>query len=100
MSLYGALAEATRRGEVVERGEATLDGANPTVVATGLKSISAVSLTLKGSAAPGLGTSLLTYDVSNGTLNVYAWKPTGAGDATLIASDGAQDFSWTVIGTK
>lgn len=100
MSLFGALAEKVRRGEVVERYEQALDGANPTVINTGLKSIKAVSLALKGSAAPGDGTSVLTYDTSGGTLSVYAWKNTGGTDPTLVASTGTETFSAIVIGER
>lgn len=100
MALYGALAEATRRGEVIERGEVALDASNPTPVTTGLKTITAVHLELKGTAAPGLGTSTLTYNQTAGLLDIYAWKPTGATDPTLIASTGTETVSWMVIGTK
>lgn len=82
----------------IARAETALDGANPTPVATGLSSIVAAMVTLKGNVAPGLGTSVLTYDISGGTLNVYAWMPTSATNPTLIASTGTQTFSWLVIG--
>ncbi len=98
MALYGALAEATRRGEVFERGETALDASNPTAITTGLVSITSVVLTLKGTAAPGVGTTTLTYDYSAGTLSVYAWKPTSSGNPTLIASTGTETFSWMVTG--
>lgn len=52
MALYGALAEAVRRGEAVVRGEVALDASNPTPVVTGLRTITAVALALKGTAAP------------------------------------------------
>jgi predicted RecA/RadA family phage recombinase len=58
-----------------------------------------VELTLKKNAAPGLGTSILTYDTTGGTLNVYGWKPTAAGDCTLIASTGTETFSYVVRGS-
>lgn len=98
MSLYGALAEKDRLGEVVVRGEVALDGSNPTPVVTGLKSLSSVSLTLKGSAAPGVGTSVLTYAVSGGTINIYAWKVTSSADTTLIASTGTETVSYVATG--
>jgi hypothetical protein len=100
MSIYGALAEQTRRDEAIARGEVALDGSNPTAVVTGLKTITAVGLALKGTAAPGVGTSVLTYSQTNGTLNIYAWKVTASGNATLIASTGTETVSWVAIGAK
>lgn len=100
MALYGGLGELVRRDEVVMRGEVALDGTNPTPVATGLKSISAVYLALEGSSAPGVGTSVLTYAISDGTLNIYAWKVTSTSVTTLIASTGTETVSYIVIGVK
>lgn len=80
-------------------GEIALDGSNPTTVATGLTAITAADLTLKGSAAPGVGTSILTYTTSGGTLSIYAWKVTGAGDTTLIASTGTETVGYRATGT-
>ncbi len=79
-------------------GEVALDGSNATPVTTGLASIAAVVLTLKGSAAPGVGTTTLTYTTSGGTISVYAWKPTSNADPTLVASTGTETFSWVAIG--
>lgn len=86
----------------VARGTATLDGTNPTPVATGLTTIVAATATLKSTAAPGLDPTLITvgYSGTDGTLNLYAWKPTGAGDATLIASTNATaTVDWVASGT-
>jgi hypothetical protein len=85
----------------VARGETALDGGNPTPVATGLATVIAFVAMLKGSAAPGVGTSVLTSDIAGaaGNVNVYAWKVTGAGDTTLIASTGTESFYWVAIGT-
>jgi len=86
-------------GKKIAGGEVALDGSNPTPVATGLTTIAGVSLALKGTAAPGVGTSVLTYDTSGGTLNIYAWKPTSNADPTLIASAGTETVGWTAYGT-
>jgi hypothetical protein len=67
-------------------GEVTLDGTNPTPIATGLTAVTGVALTLKSASAPGDDPSWLSYDVSGGTVNVYAWKNTGGTDPTLVAS--------------
>jgi hypothetical protein len=69
-------------GSKLVAGEIALDGANPTAIATGLKNIVAVFLTLKGSVAPGANTSVLSYTVSGGTVSVHAWKNTGLASTT------------------
>jgi predicted RecA/RadA family phage recombinase len=84
---------------VVLSAELALDGSNPTPIVTGLTTIDSVQLTLKKNSAPGVGTSSLTYDVSGGTVNVYAWKVTATGDTTLIASTGTETFSYTIRGS-
>lgn len=86
-------------GYKIARGELALDGSNPTPVTTGLTTIVAAGAQLKKNSAPGVGTSSLTVDISSGTLNVYAWKVTASGDATLVASTGTETFEWWAIGT-
>jgi hypothetical protein len=90
---------AVASGYMVARGETALDGSNPTPVVTGLSTVTGFSATLKGSGAPGVGTTTLTYTASGGTVSVYAWKPTSNADPTLIASTGTETFGWTAIGT-
>lgn len=89
-------------GYKVARGVTALDGSNPTPVTTGLATVVAATVSLEGTAAPGVGTSLLTVASTNyatGALAVYAWKVTGTGDATLIASTGTENFEWIAVGT-
>ena len=86
-------------GYKIARGETALDGSNPTPVATGLTTVVAFVATLKGTATPGVSTSVLTYDISGATVNVYAWKPTSTSVPTLIASTGTESFGWIAIGT-
>lgn len=88
-------------GYKIARAEAALDGSNPTPVATGLTTVVAAVATLKGTAAPGDNTSVLTVDFtgSDGTVNVYAWKNTGGSDPTLVASTGTETFELIAIGT-
>lgn len=86
----------------IARGETALDGSNPTAVATGLTSVVAFTATLKGTAAPGDSTSVLSADISGATVNVYAWKHTtggASGNPTLVASTGTESFYWIAIGT-
>lgn len=86
-------------GYFAARGESVLDGSNPTPIATGLTTIVAVTATLKGSAAPGVGTSVITAVISGANVNFYAWKPTSNADPTLIASTGTESFYWIAVGT-
>lgn len=86
-------------GVVVKGNRQPLGGSNPTVIATGMTSITSAVVTLEGTGAPGVGTSVLTIGFSGGTLNVYAWKPTSSSNPTLIASTGTENFGWFVTGT-
>ena len=90
---------AVASGYKIARGETALDGGNPTAVATGLTTVVAFTASLKGTAAPGIGTSVLTANISGATANVYAWKVTSAVDATLVASTGTESFYWVAVGT-
>jgi len=90
---------AVAAGYKIARGSTALDGSNPTPVTTGLTTIVSATVSLRGTSAPGVGTSVLTTGVSSGTLNVYAWKVTGSGDCTLIASTGTETFDWIAVGT-
>ena len=82
----------------VHGGTGTLDASNPTPVAHGMTVCISLTATLKKTTAPGVGTAVLTASISSGNVNVYAWKPTGAGDTTLIASTGTEEFYWVAVG--
>lgn len=89
-------------GYKLARGVTALDGSNPTPVTTGLTTVVAATVSLEGSSAPGVGTSVLTVASTNygtGALAVYAWKVTATNDATLIASTGTENFEWIAVGT-
>jgi hypothetical protein len=98
-ALNAAFANNLGQTQTVIGGTAVLDGSNPTPIVTGLTTVVGVQLTLGSAVAPGLNTSILTYAISGGTINVYGWKPTSATDPTLIASTGVDAFSWVVVGT-
>lgn len=83
----------------IARSEMALDGSNPTTVASGLTTIIACTVTLKGTAAPGVGTSILTGNISTTNFDVYAWKVTTSTDNTLIASTGTESFYMVCVGT-
>lgn len=85
-------------GYILARGEAALDGSNPTPIVTGLTTVIAFVAMLKGSVAPGVSTSVLTGVISSGTVNVYGWKPTSNADPTLVASTGTDSFYWVAVG--
>ena len=76
------------RGERVVTGTVQLDGTNPTPVALAsyMAECKGGVVSIEGTATPGLDPTTVTSAVSGTTLNVYAWKPTASGDATLIAS--------------
>ena len=76
-----------RRGKTIV-GEVQLDGANPTPVNLSAygAAVKGAVVALKQTSAPGLDPSWLSCDWSGATLNVYAWKVTASGNATLIAS--------------
>lgn len=95
----GLVALLGAAGYKIARGETALDGTNPTPAATGLTTIVAAAISLKGTAAPGVGTSVVTYGTSSGTLNLYGWKVTSSSDTTLIASTGTETVGWIAVGT-
>ena len=86
----------------IARGEVTLDGSNPTTVATGLNTIVSATVSLKTTSAPGDDPSWVSvnYTGSDGNLDVYAWKNTGGTDPTLVASTSSTAvFTWIAVGT-
>lgn len=87
-------------GKRITGGTIALDGSNPTNITTGLTTVEAVTLTLVGASAPGVGTSVVTTGtISGGTVPIYGWKPTSASDTTLVASTGTETVNWIAIGT-
>lgn len=100
-SVTGGNAAGVAAGYVIARGETALDGSNPTPVATGLGTVIAFVATLKGTAAPGDSTSVLSANIAGaaGNVDVYAWKNTGGTDPTLVASTGTESFYWIAVGT-
>jgi hypothetical protein len=100
MALFGAIGEVRRQGKEVETGEVTLDETNPTEVSTPFARIDAVFVTLQGSDAPGLDTSVVTYVVDGNKVEFYAWEPTSSSNPTLVASDSQATISYTIIGRR
>lgn len=96
LSLY---AKGVAAGYKIARGATTLDGTNPTPVATGLATVVACNVSLATSVAPGVSTMLVTGVITTATLNVYGWKPTDATNNTLVASSGTDEVQWHCVGT-
>lgn len=90
---------AVAAGYKIARGETALDASNPTPATTGLTTITGCAASIKLATAPGVGTSVVTYGSSSGTLNLYGWKVTSSSDNTLIASTGTETIGWVCIGT-
>ena len=101
MSLYGSIASALRlKGYGVDGGVVALDGSNPTPVVTQFDEILTAFVALKTNAAPGDAASVVTWDATGGTLNIYAWQNTDGTDPTLVASASTTPVGWIVIGRK
>jgi hypothetical protein len=83
----------TVEGKLVNWGTVSITG-NGTVT-TGLTTIESVSLTIRGSTASD---NILTYTVSGGTLTIYVWMPTAAGDTTPTAETAALTVAWEARG--
>src|SRR5579872_932323 len=86
-------------GYKIASGETALGGTNPTTVTTGLSTLASCVLTIKESATPGVGTTVVTYTTSAGTLSMYGWKVTNSSTTTLIASTGTETIGWECRGT-
>ena len=83
----------TLEGKLVNWGTADITGSG--TVATGLATIESVSLTIRGST---VSNNALTYTVSGGTLTIFVWQPTAAGDTTPIAETVAVTVAWEARG--
>ena len=81
-------------------GTMALDGSGATTITTGLRVIDAVALTFVDGTAPGDDYALLTYSVSGGVVSVWPWEYTSGTDATLVASDATDTFSFIIIGRE
>ncbi len=89
-------------GKTIVVGTVTLDGANPTPIdlSANFSSIEWAMVTFEASAAPGLDPALVTHVISGTDVNVYAWKVTGAGDTTLVAStNNTDEVAFIAVGT-
>ena len=86
-------------GYKIARVSMALDGGNPTSWTHGLTSAVACNVTLVGTAAPGIGTSIITHNINGAAIDIYAWKVTSAIDDTLIASTGTETVQGMCVGT-
>jgi len=90
--------EKKSSNEVTVAGEIALDASNPTPIVTGLSTITGVGIALKLAVTPGVLTSIITYGISGGTVNLYAWKVTSSSVTTLIASTGTETVGYVITG--
>ena len=84
-------------------GTVTLDGGNPTPIQlSGLvRSLDMAVVSMDGTAAPAADPSAVTSVINGTAIDVYAWKITGVGDATLIAStNNARLVSFMALGVS
>lgn len=98
MSLYGGLAEADRGGKEVVVGSSAITASVD--IDTPFANIDHVEITHNTGSAPGVNSSHFTYDVDGNTVTIYAWKPTGSGDATLIAGTTETNISYAIVGRR
>jgi hypothetical protein len=83
----------TAEGKLVNWGTVSITGFGSVV--TGLTTIESVSLTIQGSVASN---NVLSYTASGGTLTIFVWQPTAAGDTTPIAETVALTIAWEARG--
>ena len=76
-----------------------LDGSNPTTVTVpSMTTIVGAVASISIAAPLALSTSTLGVTWSGNVLTIEGYKPTGAGDTTLVDSDGTQTVSYVVFG--
>lgn len=93
-----AVGERVRQGKEIETYELAVTAT--VVVPTKFATIDNVQVTQKRSTAPGVATSVYTWNYSAGVLTVYAWKVTSSADNTLIAGTVSSTVSVTVVGRR
>ncbi len=97
-----AILALAQKAGALATGVTVLGGTNPTTVVTGLNTVLGAVVTLQDTAAPGLDPVIFTVglNATPGSLDIYAWKFTGAGNPTLIAStNAALSVAWMAFGT-
>ena len=104
MSLYGGIAENTRRNERQERGLVTFSTASTVITVPGpLRTITLVAdLTLQGTTAAIANTTVTYGNVGTGgnkpnQFTIFQWQPTGhlSPSAASSISPGASPFAYT-----
>lgn len=93
-----AVGEAERTGKELIAGEAAVTAS--VAITTPFRYIDSVAVTLKTGTAPGVNSSVFTYNVSGNVVTIYAWKVTASGDATLIAGTTEATVGYTIIGRR
>lgn len=104
MAMVAAPVAGVTAGMKVAAGEVTLDGTNPTSVATGLATVVAAVACYKQATVLGDDPNSVTVDyaglITAGQLDIYAGKNATGTDPTQIASTSSTAVvSWVAIGT-
>lgn len=90
-------------GYAVARGEVTLDGSNPTVIATGLDTVVAFACLEKKATSPGDDPIGFSCDyggsVADGSVELYAWKTDGTDPTWVASTNSSAVISWIAVGT-
>ncbi len=88
-------------GLLFASGSVTLDGSNPTTVATGLNTIQSATATIKKNSTPGSDPFVITVNFtgSDGNLDIYAWKTDGTLAILTASTNNATTICWTAFGT-
>jgi len=89
-----SLVATTAAGVKIASGTGTLDGTNPTTVATGLTTVTAFVATLIATTVGAAPAALVLTRAAavGGSVDVYAWAQDGT------ASTDTDTFSWIAIG--
>lgn len=99
MALYGALAEAVRKGWSVEFGSVVLSSGIAT--ATTSVNIQGAMVCLNTKVALGDLTQAVSYFVETATpneLDIFGWKNTSGTDPTLVTATDTETVSWIAWG--
>ncbi len=99
MALYGALAEAVRKGWSIEFGSVVLSSGIAT--ATTNVNIQGAMVCLKTKTALADLTHAVTYFVETATpneLDIYGWKTTSGSDPTMVTATDTETVSWIAWG--
>ena len=97
MTQFVMAPEKKSSGVFIVAGTVALDGSNPTDVTIPCQEILLGVASISVAAPLALSTSTLGVTWSGKTLTIEGYKPTGAGDTTLVDSDGTQTVAYFAL---